>query len=157
MARAFEALQAVSDVVSIDSTVRAVRRIGDRNTSVAAQKRAIAMMLSGHHDDGDDGGIEVGSRQSRRARAMVATKKPKIGRCKLHDGGHCKLGDRCRFNHMGEASNGHPPPSSHAAPLPYVAPAPAEVGVEGEAAATRLAQVTAVVARMMRVMSQSLV
>ena len=44
VARAFEELQAVSVVVSIDSMVRAVRRIGNRNTSAAAQKRAIAMM-----------------------------------------------------------------------------------------------------------------
>ena len=128
--------------------VRAVRRIGDRNTSVAAQKRSIAMMSSGQHDDGDDDGIEAGSRQSRRARAMVVAKKYKIGRCKFHDGGHCKLGNRCRFNHMGEVGNGHPPLLDHAAPPPYVAPAPAEVGVEDEAAAMNLAQVTAMVAKM---------
>lgn len=45
------------------------------------------MMSNGHHDDGDGDGMEGGSRQSRRARAMVAAKKPKIGRCKFHDGG----------------------------------------------------------------------
>ena len=87
-------------MVSIDSMVRAVRKIGDRNTLVAAQKRAIAMMSSGHHDDGEDDGIEVGYCQPRRARAMVPAKKPKIGICKFHDGGRCKLGNRCRFNHI---------------------------------------------------------
>ena len=54
------------------------------------RKRAIAVMSYGHHDDGDDDGMDGGPRQSRRVRAMVAAKKPKIGRCKFHDGNHCK-------------------------------------------------------------------
>ena len=49
-----------------------------------------------------------------------------------------------------------PPPPGHAAPPPYVAPIPAEVGVEDEAAVVHLAQVTAMVARTMRGMSQPL-
>ena len=99
VSRALEALQAVHDVIDIDDMVKAIRRIGNRNTSVAAQKRAIAMMSEGRYEDDD--GTSDGRGNQRRVGAMVAAKKPKIGRCKFHDAGRCKLGSRCRFNHMG--------------------------------------------------------
>ena len=43
--RAFEALEAIHDDVSVDDMVKAVRRIGNKHSSVASQKRAIAMMV----------------------------------------------------------------------------------------------------------------
>ena len=52
-----------------------------------------------------------------------AHKRKKVGRCKFHDGGKCKYGDRCRFNHIGAAGNGHPPPAGHS---PYYSPGTAQ-------------------------------
>jgi hypothetical protein len=51
VSRALEALQAVHDVIDIGDMIKAIRRIGNRNTSVAAQKRAIAMMSEGRYED----------------------------------------------------------------------------------------------------------
>jgi hypothetical protein len=145
--RAFDALQAVSDVMDVDDMVRAVRRIGDRNSSLVAQKRAVAMMsAAGAEDDFD--GAAAGSR-GRRARAMVAGKRQKTGRCKFHDAGHCKFGDRCRVNHIGDAGNGHPPPPGHSAPPPYVAPA----GAEAEETDEAVANLAGVLARLLQGMS----
>ena len=111
--RAFEALEAISDDVEVEAMIKATRRIGNKHSSVQSQKRAIAMMvgstLPSSHNDEEDGS----------AMAASAHKRKKMGRCKFHDGGKCKYGDRCRFNHVGSAGNGHPPPPGHA---PYYAP-----------------------------------
>ena len=128
--RAFEALQAVSGTMDLAAMVSAARRIGDTASSVASQKRAVAMMTASV--DGS------GALEPEREVAMVATKRRKHGRCKFHDAGHCKFGDRCRFHHIGEAGNGHPPPPGHFAPRPQVAPQPA--AGEDEVAVANLAE-----------------
>ena len=99
--RAFEALEATHDDVSIELMVKAVRRIGNKHSSVASQKRAIAMMV------GANSVTDVGNGDSENSSAMRAPahKRKKIGRCKFHDGGKCKYGDRCRMNHIGAAGN----------------------------------------------------
>ena len=116
--RAIEALQAMHDVVTVRHLVAAVERIGNKHSSLANQKRAIAMMV-GVNDQGDDG---ISRASKRREAAMITAKKPKVGRCKFHDHSSCKYGDRCRFNHIGEPGNGHPPPDGHTVPPPYVPP-----------------------------------
>ena len=138
--RAFEALQATSEIMDIDDMIAAVTRIGNKYTSVAAQKRAIAMM---------SGTSKV--EQDEHEKAMVAVKKPKHGRCKFHDSGHCKFGNRCRFHHIGPAGNGHPPPPGRTAPPAYTPPAPAED--EGED--TAVADLAGVLAQLLRGVSAS--
>ena len=83
ISRAFDALQAVADVMDVDDMIKQVRRIGDRNTSLASQKRAIAMMSAAASDSfGDVSGEEA--RRGRKARAMAASgKRQKTGRCKF--------------------------------------------------------------------------
>ena len=119
--RAFEALEAAHDDVDIDLMIRAVRRIGNKHSSVASQKRAIAMMV------GANSVTDVDNEDSENSSAMVAPahKRKKVGRCKFHDGGKCKYGDRCRFNHIGAAGNDHPlpRPPGHA---PYYSPGTAQ-------------------------------
>jgi hypothetical protein len=117
--RAFEALEAAHDDVSIELMVKAVRRIGNKHSSVASQKRAIAMMV------GASSVTDVDNGDSENSSAMLAPahKRKKVGRCKFHDGGKCKYGDRCRMNHIGAAGNGHPPPAGHA---PYYSPGTAQ-------------------------------
>ena len=104
--RAFEALEAISDDVDIEAMIKAARRIGNKHSSVQSQKRAIAMMVGAnsvtHENDGEN--------ENSSAMAAPAHKRKKVGRCKFHDGGKCKYGDKCRFNHVGSAGNGHPPP-----------------------------------------------
>ena len=96
-----------------------MRRIGNKHSSVASQKRAIAMMVGAnsvtHKNDEED--------EDSSAMVAPAHKRKKVGRCKFHDGGKCKYGDRCRFNHVGAAGNGHPPPPGHA---PYYSPGTAQ-------------------------------
>ena len=159
ISRAFDALQAVVDVMDVDDMIKQVRRIGDRNTSLASQKRAIAMMSAAASDSsGDVSGEEA--RRGRKARAMAAAgKRQKTGRCKFWDSGHCKFGDRCRFHHVGEAGNGHPPPPGHQAPPPYVPPPTlaTEDGseIEGDAEATAVAHLAEVFSRMLRGVSNA--
>ena len=54
--RALEALEAAHDDVAIDLIVKAVRSIGNKHSSVASQKRAIAMIVGAnsvtHENDG---------------------------------------------------------------------------------------------------------
>ena len=113
--RSFEMLEAISDDVDVEAMIKAVRRIGNKHSSVQSQKRAIAMMVGSNsvEQENDD------KNENSSAMAAPAHKRKKIGRCKFHDGGKCKYGDRCRFNHIGSAGNGHPPPTGHA---PYYAP-----------------------------------
>ena len=82
------------------------------------------------------------------AMAAPAHKKKKVGRCKFHDGGKCKYGEKCRFNHVGAAGNGHPPPPGHA---PYYAPGsqPPVVGSQAEGEDVAVANLASMVARML--------
>ena len=50
--RAFEALEAMHDDVSVDDMIKAVRRIGHTHSSVASQKKAIAMMVGANNVGG---------------------------------------------------------------------------------------------------------
>jgi hypothetical protein len=142
IARAFEALQAVSTTMDLQQMIAAVRRVGDRATSVASQKRAVATMMS----------VNGGNETQEKPTAMVAVKRRKHGRCKFHDAGHYKFGDRCRFNHIGDAGNGHPPPPGHSAPPQQAPPAPA--GGEGEGDDdVAVAHLAGILAKMLRGMS----
>ena len=64
-------------------------------------------------------GAEAEDFENSSAMVAPAYKRKKVGRCKFHDGGKCKYGDRCRVNHVGAAGNDHPPPADHA---PYCSP-----------------------------------
>ena len=125
--RAFEALEAICDDVDIADMIKAARRIGNKHTSVQSQKRAIAMMV------GSNSVTQNNDEENENSSAMAAPahKRKKVGRCKFHDGGKCKYGEKCRFNHVGAAGNGHPPPPGHA---PYYAPGsqPPVVGSQAE-------------------------
>ena len=105
--------------VAIDLMVKAVRRIGTKHSSVASQKRAIAMMVGAdsitHRNDGEN--------ENSSAMAAPAHKRKKVGRCKFHDGCLCKYGDRCRMNRIGAAGNGRPPTLGH---TPYYSPGRAQ-------------------------------
>jgi hypothetical protein len=143
VARAIEALQAMHDTVTVQHLVKAIERIGNRHSSLSNQKRAIAMMVGGAEDTDGGSSSGGGSGRSRRQRetALVAVKKPKFGRCKFHDHSSCKYGERCRFNHVGEAGNGHPPPAGHSAPQAYTPPPAAAEADATEAAVANLAEV----------------
>ena len=145
VARAIEALQAMHDTVTVQHLVKAIERIGNRHSSLSNQKRAIAMMVGGTEDTdgGPSSGGGGGGGRSRRQRetALVAVKKPKFGRCKFHDHSSCKYGERCRFNHVGEAGNGHPPPAGHFAPQAYTPPPAAAEADAIETAVANLAEV----------------
>ena len=82
--RAFEALEAISDDLDIDDMIKAVRRIGNKYSSIQSQKRAIAMMV-GNYDNTQEKDNELSS-----AMLAPAHKRKKFGRCKFHDGGKCK-------------------------------------------------------------------
>ena len=113
--RAFEALEAAHDDVDVDLMIRAVQRIGNKHSLVASQKRAIAMMVGANSVTG----AEAEDFENSSAMVAPAHKRKKVGRYKFHDGEKCKYGDRCRFNHVGAAGNGHPLPAGHA---PYYSP-----------------------------------
>ena len=115
--------------MDLTATIAAVRRIGNIASSVALQKRAVAMMTASADDPG---ALE-------KPTATVATKRRKHGRCKFHDAGQCKFCDRCRFHHIGEAGNGHPPPPGHSAPHHQATPNPA-AGESEEVAVANLAE-----------------
>ena len=139
--RAFEMLEAISDDVDVEAMIKAARRIGNKHTSVQSQKRAIAMMV------GSNSVTQNYDEENESAMAAPAHKKKKVGRCKFHDGGKCKYGEKCRFNHIGAAGNGHPPPPGH---TPYYPPAshpPLVVPIEGEDVA--VANLASMVARML--------
>ena len=142
--RAFEALEAICDDVDIADMIKAARRIGNKHTSVQSQKRAIAMMVGSNsvtqHNDEEN--------ENSSAMAAPAHKRKKVGRCKFHDGGKCKYGEKCRFNHVGSAGNGHPPPPGHA---PYYAPGsqPPVVGSQSEGEDVAVANLASMVARML--------
>ena len=75
--RAIEALEAAHDDVDIDLMIKAVTRIGNKHSSVASQKRAIAMMVGTnsvtHENDGE--------KENSSAMAAPAHKRKKVGRC----------------------------------------------------------------------------
>ena len=120
------------DTVSVDHLVKAMERIGNRHSSLSNQKREIAMMVGGT-EESDGGGGAVSRSRRQCETALVAAKKPKFGRCKFHDHSSCKYGERCRFNHVGEAGNGHPPPVGHSVPQSHVPqPAAAEADANAE-------------------------
>ena len=73
-------------------------------------------------------------------------KKPKFSRCKFHDHSSCKYGERCRFNHVGEAGNGHPPPVGHSVPQSYV---PQPAAAEADATEAAVANLVGVLSRML--------
>ena len=142
--RAFEALQAVSGVMDLKQMVAAVRRVGDKATSVVSQKRAVAMMMSTHGD----------GEEQEKPTALVAAKRRKHGRCKFHDAGHCKFGERCRFHHIGEAGNGHPPPPGHSAA--HQGAPPTQDGSAGEGDDdTAVAHLAGILSKLLRGVSAS--
>ena len=148
VARAIEALQAMHDTVTVQHLVKAIERIGNRHSSLSNQKRAIAMMVGGieETDGGSPSGGGSGRSRRQRETTLVAVKKPKFGHCKFHDHSSCKYGERCRFNHDGEAGNGHPPPAGHSAPQTY---APQPAAAEADATETAVANLAEVLSRML--------
>jgi len=81
ISRAFDALQAVSDTMDVDHMTKQVRRNGDRNPSLASQKRAVAMMSAAAADSSGDDVNAEGARRGRKAGSMAAVgKRQKTGR-----------------------------------------------------------------------------
>ena len=117
--RAFETLEAAHDDVDVALVIRAVRRNRNKHSSVASQKRAIAMMVGASSVTG----AKAEDFENPSAMVALAHTRKKVGRCKFHGDGKCKYGDRCMFNHVGAPGNGQPPPVGHDhAYAPYYSP-----------------------------------